>query len=308
MRRALLSLLIGAALLAGIPAQAFWQSRDSNYNQSASAGAAYVGPGDIVTGVTVAYLLRAYTAAIAAAGTQKLVNLQRSSDSQICDILVATSGGMGLTANCSGAAGGVSAAVFCAATTCSVLIWYDQSGNGFNAVPPATAPTLSVTGLNSLPSVVYAGSAGLLNQNNVGSAATGSHSAVAIRTGSFTSFSGIGTTQPWQLFFSNSANSISFFGNGTGIIAAAANDSTAHSVDAVGNGASSFLTIDATKTTGSPGVGSTGSNIGVGSQFNGSSNLLTGSISEELYYNGVAFTPTQDTNMQANKKAYWGTP
>lgn len=32
MRRALLSLLIGVALLSGIPAQAFWQSRGSSYN------------------------------------------------------------------------------------------------------------------------------------------------------------------------------------------------------------------------------------------------------------------------------------
>lgn len=42
MRRALLSLLIGAVLLAGIPAQAFWQSRDSNYNLA--AGGAPVDP------------------------------------------------------------------------------------------------------------------------------------------------------------------------------------------------------------------------------------------------------------------------
>lgn len=44
MRRASYFLLIGAALLVGIPAQAYWQSRASNYNQAVSSGCSPVSP------------------------------------------------------------------------------------------------------------------------------------------------------------------------------------------------------------------------------------------------------------------------
>ena len=114
MRRALLSLLIGAALLAGIPAQAFWNSRDSNYNVAISSGATYTGPIDIVASPTAWYGLRAGSGAIAAAGTQKLVNVRRASDNVACDFLVASNGGFGVTtATCnSSTQGGITPAAF----------------------------------------------------------------------------------------------------------------------------------------------------------------------------------------------------
>lgn len=63
MRRVLLSLLIGATLLAGIPAQAFWQSRNSNYNQTVGSVPAYSGPADVVASPTVAFLPRGVSGA-----------------------------------------------------------------------------------------------------------------------------------------------------------------------------------------------------------------------------------------------------
>lgn len=271
--------------------------------------ASYVGPGDIVSGATVFYSLRAYTAAIAAAGTQKLVNLQRSSDSHTCDVLVATSGGMGLTANCStGGDNGQTSIAFCNATTCTFQTWYDQGGNAFDATPSLGAPTFNATGLNNLPAAILNGSLSLLNHGNVGASTTASVSVVAKRTGSFTSFSAMAVTQPWGVYFSNSADSVSFFGDGIVILAVAGNDNVAHSINGVGNGASSFLNVDGTNTTGNPAPGATGVNIGVGAFFNGSSNPLTGAISEVAYYDNHAFTPTESASLQANKKAYWGTP
>lgn len=112
MRCGLLSLLIGAALLAGIPAQAFWQSRDSNYDISSAAS--YTGPIDVVASPTALYSLRAGSGAIAAAGTQTLVNIRRASDNVACDFLPAVNGNLGVTtATCnSSTQGGISLASF----------------------------------------------------------------------------------------------------------------------------------------------------------------------------------------------------
>lgn len=94
MKRIFLSLLIGAALLAGIPAQAFWQSRGSAYNQT--SGSTFVGPGDVVGSAKRAYSLRAYTAAYAASFGLAFT-VQRASDNARCDVAFASSGAVGVT-------------------------------------------------------------------------------------------------------------------------------------------------------------------------------------------------------------------
>ena len=61
----------------------------------------YQGVGDIVTSGWTAYGgVFAFTAAIAAAGTQKLVNLINNDTGETCNILAASTGTLGLTANC----------------------------------------------------------------------------------------------------------------------------------------------------------------------------------------------------------------
>lgn len=97
MKCALLSLLIGAALLAGIPAQAFWQSRDSNYNKTVGV-ATYSGPGDVVSGATAWYsCTRGYNAAYAAPGTGKACNVRRASDNTTQDIVILANGNFDVT-------------------------------------------------------------------------------------------------------------------------------------------------------------------------------------------------------------------
>jgi hypothetical protein len=78
------------------------------------------------------YSTRAMSAAIAAAGTQKLFQLTRFVDSHTCDVIVATSGNAGLTANCSTSGDNTQlATAFCSGTNvCGFSTWYDQSGNG----------------------------------------------------------------------------------------------------------------------------------------------------------------------------------
>ena len=69
-----------------------------------AVAAPYQGPGDIqTTGVLLWWGMRAYTKAIANAGTQTLFNLRRSGDNVTADFLVATTGGIGLSTNASDA-------------------------------------------------------------------------------------------------------------------------------------------------------------------------------------------------------------
>ena len=79
----------------------------------AGSSASYQGPGDIVSGATAWYGLRAYSSAYAAS-LGKSVNLRRASDNVTCDVLVAASGGLGLTsATCnSSTQGGITPAAF----------------------------------------------------------------------------------------------------------------------------------------------------------------------------------------------------
>jgi hypothetical protein len=140
MKRAFFFLLVGAALLAGIPAQAFWQSRDSNYNIAIASGATYTGPGDIVSGATAFYGLRAYNAAYAA--TPGLaVNVRRASDNVACDVNVATTGGFGLTtATCnSSTQGGITPSAF--------------AGTDATATCTLATTTATCTGASSTPHV-----------------------------------------------------------------------------------------------------------------------------------------------------------
>ena len=103
--RKLLALLLAALLLAPPLAKA----QDATVIIPwASAAPTYTGPGDIVS-FTAWYGLRAYSAAVAATGTQKAINITRASDSEVCDVLIATSGSLGLTANCTGADSGITA-------------------------------------------------------------------------------------------------------------------------------------------------------------------------------------------------------
>jgi hypothetical protein len=130
---AFVALLIGLALVYQQPPAGAWLVQ-----APAAAPPSYTGPGDVVGSATVWYGLRAYSAAYAASNS-KLANISRASDSHTCDILAASTGGMGNTANCStGGDNGQSASSFCNSTTCNVLTLYDQSG-GSNCSGPCDA-------------------------------------------------------------------------------------------------------------------------------------------------------------------------
>jgi hypothetical protein len=104
---------------------------------ASGGGGGYAGPGDVLSGAFAWYGLRAYSAA-AAASNLKAVRVQSASHGgEECDVLLATNGGLGVTANPSGGSctdTGLSLATFCNSNTdCGVATWYDQSGNARDA-------------------------------------------------------------------------------------------------------------------------------------------------------------------------------
>lgn len=109
-------------------AQGPWQARSLVF--VGGAPPSYVGPGDVSPTVAKMFVgVQAYTAAIAAAGTQHLMSYIRTADSHICDVLPATNGFLGNTASCStGGDNGQPIATFCT-TGCTIVGAYDQISN-----------------------------------------------------------------------------------------------------------------------------------------------------------------------------------
>jgi hypothetical protein len=311
-------LLACALLLAAlVPASAGGGSRDSGYNVCVpfpcGGGGSYTGPGDVVSGATAWYGLRAYTAAIAAAATQKLINIRNIATSETCDVIVATNGGFGNVANCSGSSSGDTAPVFCAesSSSCAVTEWYDQSGNGNNLLQgtAATQPTLVFSDIGSLPGLRDNGSQGFAT-TTITSVTAATISGVAQRTGNFTNFNvvlstfpGSGNAAEWE--FPSTTGNIDIY-SGARITAAAAN-SVFHAFQAV-PGTSGVINVDGTETTGNSGAAAASTKINVFSnaQVSPSSNL-TGDILEAGMWGSTAFSSTQRANMCHNQFTYWGT-
>jgi hypothetical protein len=133
-------LLIALWLLLPVAAQAqVGQVAQFAYHPSggASCTGGYQGQGDVLSGASFYYGLRGYTCTYAGPGNNPAIDIRRASDSTTTTINILASGFLDTT----------TATIFCAATTCFVSKWYDQSGNGLHAIQATTAnqPQLSFT-------------------------------------------------------------------------------------------------------------------------------------------------------------------
>lgn len=273
-------------------------------------GGGYTGPGDLTSGWAVWRGPRAFSAAIAAAGTQKLFNLLRASDSHTCDFLVATSGGVGNSANCSSVGDNAqSLATWLAATTGTVATWYDQTGNGHDATGGANPPSLTQSCAGtSLPCLVGNGFTTSLTSSSAPVLSQGySVSVLAERTGNVSSYANIwhGADTGFssaQLGYANTSNTV-FIGNAD--VTASATDNTQHALNGVLNGASSVLNVDGTETTGTVTAGGTGTTYCLFSFDCSGTSALTGNISE-FGVNSTAFSGTVRTNLCNNQRTYYG--
>jgi hypothetical protein len=103
------------------------------------------GPGD-VQAFTAWYGLRAYTAAIAAAGNRVAIRIRNTSSNELCDVLIAVNGRLGLTTNCTSTGAGQTVSSFCGGVDCGVHTWYDQVQG--NACSAATCNFVQTTNAN----------------------------------------------------------------------------------------------------------------------------------------------------------------
>jgi hypothetical protein len=162
---------IVALCLIATGASSGWQSRDSNYNVSVSAGGTYTGPGDVVGNWNAWWGLRAFNGAYAASLGNIADIVDTATGAASCTIKSNSSGNADLTSlSCVG--GTVSVTTFCTVTHaagCSVKKLYDQSGasacSGACDVSQATLANMpllllgSVTGLtSSRPAMSFNGS------------------------------------------------------------------------------------------------------------------------------------------------------
>jgi hypothetical protein len=266
---------------------------------------AFTGPGNIVSGAKAWWGLRAYSTT-QADGAHKAVNIIRASDSQTCDVFYSTGGGLGVTTACSGAANGTAAATFCNATTCKIITWYDETGNG-NDLTQATSgrqAVLTFSCLGSLPCATFAG-----GQNYGATFSTTNNpftlSLVATRTGAFTSEGDIfiqGGSVGY--YFDTVASTLSFFAGGT--VSATPSDGAWHAMElSVDTTASAFIVDGGTPVTTANANNMTGA-LTVGDKSSTPTNGFTGNITELGLWT-VKFSGPEAANMCHNQFVYWGT-
>lgn len=286
-----------------------------------AGGSAYVGPGDIQSGAVAWYGLRAYSNAVAAPGTNKAIKLSRLADSHVCDILLGSSGSLGLTTNCgTGGENGQSA-----------LSWM---GTHVTCTGTISGTTLSCTGASGTPvandMIGAAGVVGLYVSScgafvaGVGSCTLNAPPAANISTPEPVNFVNPVTVSTWYdqsgngfdavqsvtpLFNPIGVNAVQVQANGVAV-QATASDLALHGLQGVVNGASSVINIDGTETTGTTNASAAGNHLCLGSYGHaggcGTAKLF-GSFSELGAWVAVPSGGVR-TSMCNNMRLYWGTP
>jgi hypothetical protein len=266
------------------------------------AAAAYSGPGDIVSGASVWWGLRAYNAAYAT-GSNPAAVVCDSATFTTCSTINILSNGKFDAATASGSAA--------CATACVVKSLTDQTGNGktLSCASAAVCPVLQFNCIGSLPCMNFSGS--ILMTFSALSPTTGfTVSAVYERTASFTTVSWICCNTTATVLFGNpaSANVAAAYDGGS-ITNFTMSDSNAHALTVVYNGASSQGVVDGTATA-IAAIGTTGGTvqqIGKGNnQAAASSNLFEIGIWTSTIFSSGQYTGS--SSVSHNQCSYWGTP
>jgi hypothetical protein len=304
MRINLLSFLLFVLLALAPGADA--QIGGSSFIFAGGLSCSYVPPLDANPGA-VAYGFRKLRTGYAG----KAVQLQRSSDSATQDI--------GFTSSCNFDTS--SATAFCAATTCSVKIWYDQSGNGNNLTQATLGnqPTVTLSCQNSQPCAVFNGTsdgfAATLG-SSVGANTMAAVASIAVGTGScggsntcFVALMTDGTNSDWIGYraLSSACADVRQVGAtvGRGTEACAAN--TFYRMIGTSNNTLSSIYLNGTlgtnDTTSMTLVAQTAFTLGVGA--GASANWLNGKISEYIMF-APDLSIGNSNSISSNQGSYWG--
>jgi hypothetical protein len=234
-------------------------------------------------------LLSSYT-------TNKLVRLVRASDSATSEI--------GFTAT--GAIDTATATTFCAATTCKVSVWYDQSGSGRDLLQgtDSARPLFVFNCLGANPCVQFLSNAvaltgaasvtpatGVVSLSTVANRVSGANPMTFIRmNGSNNRMAAPATASTWQIV-----------GGGGGVLTGVSSDGAWHSAVGVINGASSALSINGVRTT-----GTTTGNTTAGQPAIAGALSSTVDVNESIFWDNVALSPAVAAAITANQRAWWG--
>ena len=259
----------------------------------------FIGPLDGLPTVTAAYSMRRLLTSYVA---NKAINVRRASDSAAQDFGFTAAGDLDVAA----------LTTFLAATTGFITTWYDQSGSGLDLVQGTAANqpgvVLAETTMNNRPvmSFVAASTQNMAKATPPTLAQPFTVSAVVNHNGNFAALNTLlggqadgnstgytATADQFQVFAGNSKN-------------ATATNSVAHSIVAHFNGASSKISVDQSISS-ATNVGAGGmTGIKIGAFFSGGRNLTA--LLGELPIFASALSDANILTLQANQKAYWGTP
>lgn len=268
----------------------------------------YAGPGDVKSGASAWWGLRAYSAATAG---NRAANICNSGDANCADINTLANGNFDVTTaqgsplNCGGTGG-----------TCTVKILYDQSGANscssaacdLSQPTAATRPVLTFSCLGSLPCMTGSTATGAMQTGGTSSIAQPfTITAAAQRTGNFTAYNTIIANAGGSvgLYFNTTGNA-DFFVGGTDHAFAASN-SAWHALQAIGSGTSSSGTTDGSTTAISAATTAFTSSAAIRA-FNDTSapgDAMVGTVGEFGVWSS-AFSGTDLTNMNSNIHSYWG--
>jgi hypothetical protein len=278
-------------------------------------GGGFVGPGDIVTSGALAFWgLRAFSAAKATSAVNciDIVDIGSANGSTLA---VQANGDLNVTAIASGTLAGSSLATWISAHgTPFVHKIYDQVGNLDVTSTISTGATLVQNLYGTRPGIQTSGGVKYLSTNTLTQAQPYTLTSVSKRTSATSGNDGIlGTASPFPLLigYYSVANTLEMFGGTTNGQVNPATEGVGHAVQWLFNGASSLANVDGTDIAASPNPGSstiTASVIGLFERAGGA--FAGGDIEEVGMWSGL--TPSGGANgylqLQANQKAYWGTP
>lgn len=253
----------------------------------------YTGPGDIVSGATAWYGLRAYSAAVAATGTQKAVNIRASGDNATTDILILPTGKLDVA----------TAAAFQTAHGGNLFVTaaYDQTWNS-NDISQATAANQPQLNLSPLYLSFPAGAS--LNQSVTPSSGTMTFVGVAQRsvgTDLARIIQNAGTTNRNYMAFYLTPNLMRLNSSANNSTTQTVSDAAWHAavgvIDATG-----VLNVDGVETTAAMGLGAASGTRGVSTTGTG----VTMIWREAGIYEALAMSSGQSAALITNMRSAWG--
>lgn len=278
-----------------------------------NAVAAYSGPGDVVSGASAFWGLRAYNNAYAVA-QKKLANICLPLDAVCADVNSDTNGNFNISAvgtlTCNNST-----------TICTVKTLYDQSGA--LACAGGTACDVTQATIGNRPTLVLAGAANgctnialpcmafalastqcLFTSVGYTQAQPLSLHMVAIRTGNLTTVQqGIGFSAVAQVMgWSSTAVVRITFGTPQTV---AATDSAWHNIDGIASNSVGALSVDGATTTANNGTGApSAAQIEIGSRSIACLQPLDGKMNETAIY-PFAFNAGNFSGLNTNVHTYW---